>query len=257
MTTTDFAAQSGHWYCPKTGEPRYTTAKKDGNGTRATTIRDARQHNYVPSVTTILRCAAKPGLERWKVSMALDAAMNLPRLPDESLEAFKDRAWQESERISREAAERGSSLHASLEAHFKGGIVPSEHMPHCAAVELALADKGLRGPWEAERSFANDEFGGKLDLSSPTVIVDFKSKPELEGGKRYAYDDHLLQLAAYARGLDRPDATLANVFVGLKDGAAICHVWTPEESERGWRMFRLLLSYWQLSNNFALQARAA
>lgn len=254
---TDFAAASGHWYCPKTGEPRYTIAKKDGSGTRATTIRDARLHGYVPSVTTIIRCAAKPGLERWKVSQALDAAMNLPRLPDESPEAFKDRAWQESERISREAAERGSSLHASLEAHFKGGIVTSEHMPHCKAVEMALADKGLCGPWEAERSFGNHEFGGKLDLSSPTAIVDFKSKPELEGGKRYAYDDHLLQLAAYARGLGRPDAKLANVFVGLGDGAAICHVWTPEESERGWQMFRLLLSYWQIANNFGALERAA
>lgn len=249
MTTTDFAAQSGHWYT-LAGEPAYTIEAKKG-GRRATTIRDARALGLVPSVTTILRCAAKPGLERWKVEQALDAVLTLPRMEGESLDDFKRRAWQDSERQSKEAAERGSSLHASLEAHFKGGIVPMDHMPHCAAVELALADKGLQGPWEAERSFACDlGYGGKLDLSSPTAIVDFKSKPELEGGKKYAYEEHCMQLAAYAYGLGRPNATLANVFVGLKDGAAIAHVWTPAEAARGWRMFKLLLTYWQEANNF-------
>lgn len=255
MSTTDFAAQSGHWYT-LTGEPAYTIEAKKG-GRRATTIRDARALGLVPSVTTILRCAAKPGLERWKVEQALDAVLTLPRGEGESLDDFKRRAWQDSERQAKEAAERGSALHASLEAHYKRGIVPHEHRTHCVAVDMALADKKLCGPWEAERSFASPlGYGGKLDLSSQTCVVDFKSKPELEGGKQYAYDEHCMQLAAYAHGLGRPNATLANVFVGLKDGAAIAHVWTPQEAERGWRMFKLLLDYWMVSNNFGLKEAA-
>jgi hypothetical protein len=249
---TDFAAQSGHWYCPKTGEPRYTITKKDGNGTRATTIRDARLHGFVPSVTTIIRCAAKPGLERWKVSQALDAAMKLPKLPDESEEAFKDRAWQESERMAREAAERGTSLHASLEAYFKGGKVPAEHVPHADKVSETLLAHGLTGPWEAERSFASDlGFGGKLDLSAANCVLDFKSKPRIEDGKLLAYDEHCIQLAAYAYGLHRPDARLVNVFVGLEDVKVALVEWSPREAERGWKMFQLLLDYWKLANNFA------
>lgn len=252
---TDFAAQNGHWYAPD-GSPAYTIEAKKG-GKRPTTIRDARLIGLVPSVTTILRCAAKPGLVRWQIEQALDAALTLPRLEGESLDAFKVRARRDAERQSKEAAERGSALHASLEAHYKGGATPAEHMPHCVAVDMALADAKLLGPWEAERSFASDlGYGGKLDLSSESCVVDFKSKPELESGKQYAYDEHCMQLAAYAHGLGRPDATLANVFVGLKDGAALAHVWTPQEAARGWKMFSLLLDYWMVLNNFGLEKAA-
>ena len=73
---------------------------------------------------------------------------------------------------------------------------------------------------------------------------------------RSVYARILALRAAYAHGLGRPNATLANVFVGLKDGAALAHVWKPEEAARGWRMFRLLLDYWMIANNFNLKEAA-
>jgi hypothetical protein len=58
------SAEAVHWY-RQDGGPQYTVKAKDGSD-RPTTLRDARKLNLVPSVTTILKIAAKPGLEAWK-----------------------------------------------------------------------------------------------------------------------------------------------------------------------------------------------
>ena len=76
------SAESVHWY-RKDGAPQYTVKAKDGSD-RPTTLRDARKMSLVPSVTTILKIAAKPGLEAWKQEQMLLAALTLPRLDGES-----------------------------------------------------------------------------------------------------------------------------------------------------------------------------
>ena len=77
MTTqTAFAAESGHWY-KADGTPAYTVLAKSG-AERPTTLRDARTLNLYPSVTTIIRLAAAPGLERWKLNQFGLALLTLP-----------------------------------------------------------------------------------------------------------------------------------------------------------------------------------
>ena len=71
------SAESVHWY-QHNGAPQYTVKAKDGSD-RPTTLRDARKLNLVPSVTTILKIAAKPGLEAWKLNQMLLAALTLPK----------------------------------------------------------------------------------------------------------------------------------------------------------------------------------
>ena len=46
---TEKLSESGHWY-DHTGESKYTIVGKNGKE-RPTTLRDARKHCYVPSVT--------------------------------------------------------------------------------------------------------------------------------------------------------------------------------------------------------------
>jgi hypothetical protein len=70
------AAESLHWY-DRDGKPAYTVKAKDGSD-RPATLRDARKLNLVPSVTTIIRCAAAPGLELWKANQLMMAALTLP-----------------------------------------------------------------------------------------------------------------------------------------------------------------------------------
>ena len=76
------ASESLHWYT-RGGDPMYQVQAAKG-GMRATTLRDARKLNLIPSVTTIMSCAAKPGLEAWKLNQMLLAALTLPRRDDES-----------------------------------------------------------------------------------------------------------------------------------------------------------------------------
>ena len=82
-------SEAGHWY-DKDGLPTYTIVGANGKE-RNTTLRDARQWGYVPSVTTIIGVAAKPSLENWKVNQALNSAIHRSKDPGESIEDFTNR----------------------------------------------------------------------------------------------------------------------------------------------------------------------
>ena len=77
------ASESQHWY-DQSGRPMYTVKAKDGTD-RPTTLRDARKHGFLPSVTTIMSVMAKPGLESWKMNQMMMAALTLPRADGEPL----------------------------------------------------------------------------------------------------------------------------------------------------------------------------
>lgn len=253
-----------HWYDIESGAPRYQVPTADGKRMRQTTLADARKLRLVPSVTGIMDVLAKPALNRWLFNNGCRASELMPRNPGESDEAWFARLDAEARRPGEEAADTGTDLHGALEAHFRreGGITPAPRWkPHCEAVQAALYERFGRQPWDVERSFAHPlGFGGKTDLSAPDIVADHKSKPRIEVGKRYAYDNHPMQLAAYAVGLGIvpcPDTleawarvTLANVFVGVECGTALLHVYTPEEAAKGWRMFRAALVLWQEQNNY-------
>lgn len=191
-----FATQSGHFYKPD-GTPAYEVIGANGKQ-RATTIRDARKLGLLPSVTTILRQAAAPGLERWKIANAINSALTLARQEGESEEAYLYRIVQDSEEKARIAREKGTEIHGAIENLDR-------HGPYAAHVDAAMAAVGEWAgltDWDSERSFASPlGYGGKLDLSAPGFVCDFKTtdKP-LEGIK--TWPDHRRQLAAYRMGLD-------------------------------------------------------
>jgi hypothetical protein len=97
----------------------YTVKAKDGTD-RPTTLRDARKLNLVPSVTTIMSVAAKPGLEAWKMNQMMMAALTLPRAPDEPEADFIDRIQKDAKEQAKMAAERGTAIHEALEKFYEG-----------------------------------------------------------------------------------------------------------------------------------------
>jgi hypothetical protein len=247
----DFASESGHWY-DRDGTPRYTITGKNGKE-RATTLRDARTEGLVPSVTTILRMEAAPALERWKINQACLACMTLPRLPDESDDAFMARALRDSQEQARKAAERGTYLHGLLEDSVRSGRLPFKASAADAAIiepVLAWLTVNFSGfTWSAERSFGTDRYGGKLDLygenAESAVILDYKFKAGIEAGKRLAYDNHSTQMAAYAYGLERPKARCINLFIDSETaGVLVPHEWGEKEVLDGWKAFSCLLDLW-------------
>ena len=110
------AKESNHWY-DKTGKAAYTTLDSKGN-VRNTNLRDARKYGYVPSVTTILGVAAKPSLENWKVNQAINAALALEKWDEETDTQFLFRCKEYSRSVGKEAAEKGTIIHAMIEQGF-------------------------------------------------------------------------------------------------------------------------------------------
>jgi hypothetical protein len=78
-----------------------------------------------------------------------------------------------------------------------------------------------------------------------------KTKDFTDPAKVDAYDEHLMQLAAYRVGLGMPDARCANIFVSRSvPGLVTMRHWTQEELQKGFLMFTKLLEFWQLRSDY-------
>jgi len=243
------ASESQHWYT-KGGDPAYSVKGKDGSN-RSTTLRDARRLGLIPSVTTIIKCAASPGLEAWKLQQMMMAALTLPRAPQESEESFIARIQSDSKEQAKAAAERGSEVHAALESFFETREVSSQYSEAILKTESQIIAEFGDLDWSTEKSFGHPTgFGGKVDLHSRDgqgVVIDFKTKEFTSENKDkvQGYDEHLMQLAAYRVGLDLPEARCANVFVSVTEpGLVVVREWEKEDLRRGLTMFESLLNYW-------------
>lgn len=239
-----------HWY-GRDGTPQYTVTAKNGNQ-RATTLADARKMNLVPSVTTIIKSAASPGLEAWKLNQMLLAALTLPRIDNEPEEEFVQRIVKDSKEHAKMAAERGSAVHSAIESMYSG-VMHSEYAEHQAGCYRAIELEYGITEFQPEKAFAHEfGFGGKVDLFSREgngVVLDVKSKEFSDPTKVQGFDEHMMQLAAYRMGLDLPDARCANVFVSVTvPGLVVVKEWSQEDLARGWMMFYALLKYWQAKN---------
>ena len=241
------ASESNHWYT-RDGAPMYTVEAVKGSQ-RATTLRDARKLNLVPSVTTILNVAAKPALTNWLQQQVLLAALTLPRRPDEPEKEYIDRIINDSKEQGRSAADAGTDIHASIQSFYEGQTT-ERHKDHVNGCVIALQRYFGHQAWVAERSFAHEiGFGGKCDLHAQNLVVDIKTKDFTDPDKVDAYDEHMMQLAAYRVGLGMPDARCANIFVSRSVPGLVKIVeWDQTDLQRGWQMFHALLTFWQTKN---------
>ena len=253
QATEPRASESQHWYT-RDGVPRYTVIGKNGKE-RNTTLRDARTESLVPSVTTILNVAAKPALTAWLMNQVLMAALTLPKLPEESDDDYCKRVMQDSKEQGKAAANEGTDIHAAIQGYYEGQVVRAHEQSVQGCVDRLQGHFGNK-PWIAERSFGHElGFGGKCDLFTNVgdgIVVDVKSKEFSDPDKVDAYDEHLMQLAAYRVGLGVPKARCANVFVSRSvPGLAVVKEWDAADIDRGWLMFVHLLTFWQLKNQHA------
>jgi hypothetical protein len=109
--------------------------------------------------------------------------------------------------------------------------------------------------WIAEDSFCADlGYGGKIDLYSTTgIFVDFKTKDNLEGKDpaSLVYDEHGMQLSAYAQGCGYTDVERVSIFVDRKQHDLIsCHIWDRDSQTKHTEMFNSILNYWKLTKNY-------
>ena len=240
-------SESGHWYTLE-GKPLYTLVGKNGKE-RNTNLRDARKLNLVPSVTTILDQAAKPGLVNWQINQGINAALTLPREEDETDEQFLYRVRQDSKEQAEKAAEQGTIIHADINMGFAG----KKESKTYSAVHKIINGMFPNQEWVSEQSYTSKEegFGGAIDLHSKTgIVIDFKTKDNLEGveAKSLVFDNHGMQLSAYAMLLkiNTENLTRVSIFIDRKNPEVIVsYVWDKNSHERHLQMFNALLTYWK------------
>jgi len=244
------ASEAGHWYT-RDGDPMYTVPSKKDGTPRNTTLRDARERNLVPSVTTILNIAAKPGLNVWLQEQAILAALTLPRGTEETESAWLKRVVQDSKAQARDAADLGTEIHAAIQGFYEGQKASAFPIHVQTCTKAIESHYGARN-WIAERAFAHEMgFGGKVDMHTDGIVIDIKTKDFDDPAKVAGYDEHLMQLAAYRVGLGMPEARCANVFVSRTNAdLAVVKEWAEEDLARGWLMFTALLSFWQYKNQY-------
>ena len=242
------ANENLYWY-DRNGTRIYSIVGKNGKERKAT-LRDAKTHGYYPPVNKILRVAAKPELENWKKEQALLSALTLPRLPGESEISFMRRAIEDSQKESQETAMAGARIHKAIEDGFMKGVMS----PIFIAVRNSLIDSLGEQQWIAEKSFVHEDgFGGTVDLYCEKIIVDFKTKDNLQDKdpNKLVYDEYGMQLAAYSHGLMLHRPKRVSVFIDRKDHNLIkSYVWGEDSYDRHLQMFLTLLQYWKLSNKF-------
>jgi hypothetical protein len=246
MLIKEKVTENGHWYT-KSGQSAYTVKGANGQE-RNTTLRDARKLGLLPSVTTINGMLSKAGLDTWKQQQVLLAALTLPRQPDEPEADWLARVMQDSKATGREAAERGTAIHAVIEAYFDQVYMP-EKPPYLDAVSKALLDAFGNQLWLPEKSFGHPlGFGGKCDLMAKNgFVVDFKTK-DTNLDKVDVYFEHEMQLAAYREGLGVPNARCAIVFVnGTTNQVKLIEI-EEQKLQNGWECFQHLLRVYQIKN---------
>jgi hypothetical protein len=247
IITAAHAEQAGHWYRID-GSPAYEIIGKNGNA-RSTTLRDARKENLVPSVTSIIRLAAAPGLDAWKADQLIMACLTLPRIMNENEQEpeadYIARIKADAKEQAKKAAEKGTEIHAQVQLGFE--TCSGNAFYHSANQKLYIA-LGVQS-WIPEQPFAKDGYGGKVDLHAPGLVVDIKttSKPLAE---LKTWDEHGLQLAAYRHGLGMDDARCFILYIHTETAESKLIELSANELEKGWKCFWSLKEYYRAKNNY-------
>lgn len=243
----DFATEAGHFYDPVTGEPRYTYTNKKG-GISNTTVREARKFGWVPSVTQVLKQAAAPGLVKWQKEQVAKAAYSERPREGESEADYLARILPLAGEVAAKARDKGTEIHGAIEKLDRHG----PYADHVSAAMAVVSEWGGMMDWASERSFASPlGYGGKLDLSAPGFVLDFKTTDK-DLSDLKLWPDHRRQLSAYRMGLNMPEARCAIVYVSsVKPEARLIEL-EEEELQQGWNEFRHLLAYYYASNKLTL-----
>jgi hypothetical protein len=167
------ASEGGHWY-DRDGTPRYEVLAKDGS-MRPATVRDARKFGWYPGVTSIIKCAAAPGLERWKQDQNVLAALTMPRRGDETHDALLGAIRNDAEEQARKARDWGTRFHAAIQGHYEGRPRTRICSPYVQGV-AAVIDANFGGAtWLTEKPMAHClglRYESRLALRR--CVLDFK-----------------------------------------------------------------------------------
>lgn len=252
-------SQGGHWYT-RDAAPKHMVGAAKG-GLRPTTLRDARKLELVPSVTSIFKILAKPGLERYKHMQLLLACEAHPRQDNESDADWMKRAQGYADQDVGEAAKLGSRIHDALDQSFDGVECPEELKCYVTPTLEWLQDKGIvMGEREIVVVKNSEGYAGRVDAiatgkGGTNFILDFKTRRTKAGQKIVPYDGQAAQTAAYAAayfGLNTPEDFIdkriwgANLYISTTEMGRIEGVpYSPEMMAEEYDVFLACCKLWR------------
>lgn len=235
-----------HWYTAS-GEPMHEVPRADGNGTRPTTVADARKMSLLPSVTNVLNVLAKPSLDSYKIEQAIRAAMSSPKSPDESEDYYIARIAAQSREPVVAAADLGTQIHHAIETRQ----VPEHLAAYVTPVLEWLDSEPRRLIQEQTVTCPEHGFAGRVDVIFETAntygIIDFKTRKTTPSRSITPYDGHGEQLAAYARGVFGRRrvayAQLINIYISTNEPGRF-HVHHHQRTGELFTNFRAAMHLW-------------
>lgn len=249
--------------------------KPDGSPAYEAGIREARDHGYGISVTSVTKQWTNPGLERYKQRSVLEAALTLPRLPGEDDAEFIERVMEDAGEHASRAADLGILVHAAMEAYITDGKLRDDHLPPDVRESVIAAcnwvdEMSLIGAVE-EPFYHPYGYGGKRDFhgfsrkeggEQAPLLVDWKTQfihSQNKNGSLKAtfYETWAWQLAAYRAGTDVPADRCFSVIISTNPEIPGIKVkqWPATHKahtniSQGERVFMNLLKTWQIMHHF-------
>jgi hypothetical protein len=239
--------QSSHWYS-QDGTPRYDA-----------TLREARKELLLPSVTTVIKEIANPGLEAWKQEQIILSALTLPRKEKETDDEFAKRVIDDSRSQAVDAAQLGSKLHDLAEHYLRGESVSVEKklMEYWYPMRVFFEKIKLE-PLLIEEPLVNTEYGyaGRVDVlakrNGVVETIDLKTSRTNPKYKVKGWDSWMLQIAANMK-LESEHVSEGgiNIVISTSEPGRIEIVeWSPEDIERGFSMFLSALNIFRRKRKF-------
>jgi hypothetical protein len=261
-TFLTYPEKSARWYTNK-GEPIYEIPCKSKDGHKEPTITDAKEKNFLPSVTTILQVLAKPGLEAWKQNQILLSALTHPNPNKLGAQELAKLIVDESREDGKRAADKGQRIHRTI-----GGLL-TQSMEDCFSIDpdicdvvmgfMSFASQHSIKPLHMELPFASEDgFAGKMDFvghfDSRPCVIDFKTQ-SAKGGLIKFYDEWEMQLGAYYYGwenefLDNGIAVAIGIDVDTPGNIQFKSYGKPLV---GFEMFMKAFDLWRFTKNWIEQ----
>ena len=271
VTIAKHASDSGHWYDEHANQIEYVD-NADGTKQIRPTLRQARKLQLCRGITSIIGQSHRHDLEQWKIREGIKSALLTDRRRGiEHAPHFEDKEYiaeilEASKQITIDTADEGTRIHAAIQSHFQGEMVPDGYEHHVAGVVRCITNHIGSRDWEAEKPVVSKlGYGTKLDLLCGDWLLDTKSKDGDEATlqKMRPFESYEMQLAAGRAAwrnvlemmaqaiLIPPPQQCAILYVSrTHPGVAVFKAVPEEKLERAWIMFESLLRYTQAKDKY-------
>lgn len=261
----NYGSEACHAYS-RDGKPQHSVPYKDkkrAGELRPTTLRDIKEHGWLPSVSSILGIMEKKGLDGWKKEQVAKAASDLHYSTEYSpidREGFIQDILSLADSRMTKARDLGTEIHGAIENYLRVWSFTEalrepagDYSEHVGAAVAALKELRVWGQlFESERTFASHlGYGGTVDIAGSTEewIFDFKAISTLK--KRYDWPDRAAQIAAYQMGKYGKLCQGGNILISTENpGEYAIRIWDEEELRHGWDMFCCCFSLWKCVSKY-------